>query len=346
MEMKLIANVTASSVQCIFADQPELEYPPDPQPRLWATFSRYTARAMAISVDDEVRAAALTQIRRLRDLYGGRIPRDALMEGVTVSGQRVPIWNYQKGIFKPAVLGRYGAALSIQTSVESPYADIHDVAAGRIVYKYRGTDPGHPDNVALRTAMLEQRPLIYLVAVDPGFYDAVLPVYVAGDDPAALQFTFVADQMFVSPIEADPIKTVVRREYATRAVLQRLHQQRFRRLVLAAYREQCCICRLRHIELLDAAHILPDQHPLGEPVVTNGLGLCKIHHSAFDANIIGVDAESRVHVREDVLREKDGPMLRHGLQEVEGTRLILPRKDDLRPNREFLAERFEIFRAA
>jgi hypothetical protein len=46
---------------------------------------------MAISVDDEVRAAALTQIRRLRDLYGGRIRRDALMEGVTVSGQRVPI---------------------------------------------------------------------------------------------------------------------------------------------------------------------------------------------------------------------------------------------------------------
>jgi putative restriction endonuclease len=301
---------------------------------------------MAISPDDEVRAAAIAQVRHLRDLYGGRIPRHTLMEGVTLGGQRIPIWNYQKGIFKPATFGPTGAALSVQTSVESPYADVHDVEAGRIVYKYRGTDPAHPDNVALRTAMLEQRPLIYLVAVDPGFYEAVMPVYVAGDDPAALQFTLVADQLSAPAFGSDPVKTAVRREYATRAVLQRLHQHQFRRLVLAAYREQCCICRLRHVELLDAAHILPDRHPKGEPLVTNGLGLCKIHHSAYDANIIGVDPDTRVHVREDVLHEKDGPMLRHGLQEVDGARLILPRKDDLRPNREFLAERFERFRAA
>ena len=115
---------------------------------------------------------------------------------------------------------------------------------------------------------------------------------------------------------------------------------------LVAYREQCCVCRLRHIELLDAAHILPDRHPLGEPAITNGLGLCKIHHSAYDANIIGIDPDARVHVREDVLREVDGPMLKHGLQEVAGVRLVLPAKPELRPNRDFLAERFGRFEAA
>ena len=301
---------------------------------------------MPDSLDDAIRAAAIEQVRRLRDLYGGRIPRAALMEGVTLGGQRVPIWNYQKGIFKPAALGRDGAALTVQTSAESPYDDVHDVESGRIVYKYRGTDPDHPDNVALRRAMSEQCPLIYLVAVDPGFYDAVLPVYVAGDDPASHQFTLLADQLAVSPIVNDPIMTAARRDYATRAVLQRLHQQQFRRMVLTAYREQCCICRLRHVELLDAAHILPDRHPKGEPIVTNGLGLCKIHHSAYDAQIIGIDPDARVHVREDVLNEKDGPMLRHGLQEVAGTRLLLPRRPELQPNREFLAERFDRFRAA
>lgn len=300
---------------------------------------------MPSSLDDEVRAAAMAQVRRLRDLYGGRIPRTALMEGVSLNGQRIPIWNYQKGIFKPAVLGPDGAALSVQTSAESPYGDVHDEEAGEIEYKYRGTNPSHPDNVALRRAMEYQRPLIYLVAVDPGFYDAILPMYVVGDDPAALQFTLLADQMSV-PVHTDPIKTAARREYATRAVLQRLHQQQFRRMVLAAYREQCCICRLKHVELLDAAHILPDRHPKGEPIVTNGLGLCKIHHSAYDAQIIGIDPDTRVHVREDVLNETDGPMLKHGLQEVAGTRLVLPRRDDLRPNREFLAERFERFQAA
>jgi putative restriction endonuclease len=269
------------------------------------------------------------------------------MEGIQCNGQRIPIWNYQKGIFKPAVLGRDGAALSIQTSVDSPYDDDHDADAGLITYKYRGTDPNHPDNVALRRAGEARLPLIYLVAVDPGFYDVVAPVYIIEDSRDRLQFTIVADQPMagVRPTD-DLIQTTFRREYATRSVLQRLHQQQFRRSVLRAYREQCAICHLRHVELLDAAHILPDRHPKGEPAVTNGLGLCKIHHSAYDVNIIGIDPDARIHVREDILHEVDGPMLKHGIQGVANSRLVLPRKAELRPNRDFLAERFERFRAA
>jgi putative restriction endonuclease len=296
--------------------------------------------------DEEIRAVALAHVRRLRDTYAGRIPRAALMEGITIRGQRIPIWNYQKGIFKPAALGPDGAALSIHTSAASPYGDVHDAEAGSIAYKYRGQDPRHPDNVALRRAMERQVPLVYLVAVDPGIYDVIAPVYITRDEPSKLECTLVADQYSAVGASEASMMTAVRREYTTRAVLQRLHQQQFRRMVLSAYRERCAICHLKHLELLDAAHILPDRHPLGEPVVTNGLGLCKIHHSAYDANIIGIDPDARVHVREDILREKDGPMLKHGLQEVAGYRLLLPRKDDLRPNRDFLAERFERFRAA
>ena len=298
------------------------------------------------TLDDELRAATFAYVQQLRARFGDRIPAKELSVGVAFQGQRVPIWNQQKGIFKPAILGRHGAALSVQTSAESPYEDAHDPTAGHFVYKYRGDDPDHADNAALREAMAQQRPIVYFVAVDPGVYDAVLPVYVAGDDPSLLQFSLVADQLSTTnAIISDPM-TAVRREYATRAVMQRLHQQHFRRIVLHAYRNQCSICRLRHVDLLDAAHILGDKHPLGEPVVTNGLGLCKIHHSAFDAQILGIDSDATVHVRDDVLREIDGPMLRHGIQEVHGSRLILPRREELRPNREFLAERFAAFRAA
>jgi putative restriction endonuclease len=203
-----------------------------------------------------------------------------------------------------------------------------------------------------------QRPLLYLVAVDPGVYDVIFPVYVVGDDPTRLQFTLVAHEgsalvggtaaaeITTTTAAADPVLTAARRGYVTRAVMQRLHQQHFRRIVLRAYHEQCAICRLRHAELLDAAHILEDRDPRGEPLITNGLGLCKIHHSAYDANIVGIDPDARVHVRQDILDEIDGPMLRHGLQEVDGTRLILPRSVEHRPNRDFLAERFDRFRAA
>lgn len=297
-------------------------------------------------IDEELRAAAMAKVRLLREQYGGRIPREVLMEGVALGAQRIPIFNYQKGIFKPAALGPSGAALSIQTSADSPYDDSHDADSGSIIYKYRGTDPNHADNVALRRAMELGLPLIYLVAVDPGVYDAVSPVYISGDDPAALQFTLVADQVTSGLVASDPLKTAIRREYVTRAVLQRLHQQQFRRLVLSAYRDQCCICRLKHVELLDAAHILADRHPKGEPVVSNGLGLCKIHHSAYDAKIIGIDPSAIVHVREDILMETDGPMLKHGLQATAGTKLQLPRRLEEKPNKEFLAERFARFLAA
>jgi putative restriction endonuclease len=268
------------------------------------------------------------------------------MEGVILRGERIPIWNYQKGIFKPAAVGRDGAALSIQTSIESPYEDEHDVDAGRIIYKYRGTDPRHPDNVALRRAMEREVPLIYLVAVDPGIYDVVSPLYAIAEDPARNQFTLVVDSVAVSTQPQDYLSMLVRRDYVTRSVLQRLHQQQFRRMVLRAYREQCAICRLRHVPLLDAAHILPDRHPKGVAAVPNGLGLCKIHHSAYDSNIIGIDADARVHVREDILREVDGPMLKHGIQEVAGGNLQLPRSPTAKPNPEFLAERYERFKAA
>lgn len=301
---------------------------------------------MPTITDDEVRAAALATVRQLRDQYGGRIPRTALMDGVTIQGTKIPIWNHMKGIFKPEALGRDGATLSIQTSVNSPYDDVHDADVGSIAYKYRGNDPMHRDNVGLRRAMERRLPIIYLVAVDPGVYDVIAPVYVVADNMTALQFTLVADQFAYMKGGKDASHTEVRREYATRAVLQRLHQQQFRRLVLKAYRDQCAICRLKHLELLDAAHILSDRHPKGEPVVTNGLGMCKIHHSAYDANIIGIDPDARVHVREDILLEVDGPMLKHGLQEVAGLKLVLPRGVNLRPNRDFLAERYERFCAA
>jgi putative restriction endonuclease len=293
--------------------------------------------------DDELRGAAFAKVQQLRTHYGDRIPRAALMEGFSIRGERVPLWSHMKGIYKPEVLGRDGSALSIQTSADSPYEDEHATEARHFIYKYRGTDANHADNRALRVAMAERRPLIYFVAVDQGVFDAVFPIYVVGDDRAMRHVTLVADQP-TAPLQFsdDPIASAGR-AYATRAVMERLHQKHFRRLVLTAYRNQCAVCRLRYLDLLDAAHILEDKHPKGEPVVSNGLGMCKIHHSAFDARIFGIDPDARVHIRVDVPKQKDGPMLRHGLQELHGTRLTLPTKLQQRPNRDFLAERFAEF---
>jgi len=47
-----------------------------------------------------------------------------------------------------------------------------------------------------------------------------------------------------------------------------------------------------------------------------------------------------------VLLENDGPMLRHGLQELHGARLTIPRRPTDQPNPMFLEERYEEFRVA
>ena len=124
------------------------------------------------------------------------------------------------------------------------------------------------------------------------------------------------------------------------------NQASFRERVVAAYSGSCSLCRLRHRELLDAAHIIPDASPGGQPVVPNGLCLCKIHHAAYDQNIIAVTPDYGIEVRADVLEEVDGPMLRHGLQGLHDGAIVLPHRVADRPDRERLARRYEQFKKA
>jgi putative restriction endonuclease len=196
--------------------------------------------------------------------------------------------------------------------------------------------------------MTERRPLVYFYGVTPGVYEPIFPCYVVGDRPAELAFEIAADvssaRLELTPAELD--RSAARRAYATATVRVRLHQHRFRELVVSAYQHRCAVCHLAHPELLDAAHILPDRDERGRPEVPNGLSLCKIHHGAYDAEIMGVAPDYTVHIREDVLEEKDGPMLLHGLQELHGSRIAVPRAKSLHPNRQYLDERFARFRAA
>lgn len=135
----------------------------------------------------------------------------------------------------------------------------------------------------------------------------------------------------------------MRRGYVTAIARRRLHQGAFRERVLAAYRHQCSLCRLKHDELLDAAHIIPDAEPEGEPVVSNGLSLCRLHHAAFDRFFVGVRPDYVIEIRPDLLTETDGPTLRHAIQALHGQRIILPRREEHHPSVDLLATRYDRF---
>lgn len=290
--------------------------------------------------DAAIRVAAFQWLEEQTTVHGEVLPWSLLLAGFEFNGQRVPLVS-QQGIFKPRLCT---LPLSIRTAPDGPYADSFS-QEGLLLYRYRGTDLLHRENVGLREAQRRGAALVYFHGHVPGRYHAVWPVFVVGDDPAALTFTIAAHyDRFMSPAAWPAAEhQVAERRYATYEVRKRLHQAGFRERVIDAYSSICAMCRLRHRELLDAAHIIGDTDPLGEPSVPNGLSLCKLHHAAFDRYILTVDPDYRIRVRQDILDEEDGPMLRHGLQELHGERIRPPRSRTLQPSRELLALRLEHF---
>ena len=293
--------------------------------------------------DARVRGAAFDWLARQVAMYPDGVPRKVLAEGFELAQRRVPVVGPQ-GIFKPALMQ---APLSITTSPNGPYADTFG-PDNLLKYRYRGTDPSHHDNVGLRFAMRQRLPLAYFYGLRPGRYVAIWPVYVVRDIPTDLAFSIAVDDPAqvdaVAPSWQDPGGIAeARREYMTALARRRLHQGVFRERVLLAYRHQCAFCRLRHRELLDAAHIIPDVEPAGEPTVRNGMALCRLHHAAFDRFFLGVRPDHIIEVRRDVLEEIDGPTLRHAIQGLHGQPIVLPKRPAEQPAIEFLSERYDRF---
>ena len=173
---------------------------------------------------------------------------------------------------------------------------------------------------------------------------AYYPVYIVADDTAARTFLVALDESM--RFFGDPLQmTGDQRRYAERIVRERLHQPVFRARVMHAYATTCAICNLKHADLLDAAHIIGDDEINGLAHVTNGLALCKIHHAAYDRNLLGITPDYEVRIDSELLNEIDGPMLRHGLQDMHGRALMLPTNRKERPDRDSLALRYAEFAA-
>jgi putative restriction endonuclease len=295
---------------------------------------------VAIDREWRVRLAAFQWLAEL-GAPQGELTRRTLTRGFDLDGVRVPLVGPQ-GIWSPA---GFRVPLSIATIPSGPYSDSVDSESNRLRYSYRLPDPEHRDNAGLRRAIVERTPLVYFYRTDPGHYLATFPVYVVGDDRQSSMFSVKVDEAWVlqGPSPAiDLPDTPLRREYATRNVRQRLFQAEFRRRVVDAYRERCALCRLRHRELLDAAHITADSDA-GDPIVSNGMALCKLHHAAFDGFFFTVTPDYRVVVKPSILEESDGPMLIVGLQQIHGAMIQLPSKEEHRPDRDRLAVRYEAF---
>jgi putative restriction endonuclease len=303
------------------------------------------------SSDSLIRLAAFDHVRWLSETHDHLTARE-LRPGFMFAGERIPLMNTQRGIFKPQQM-RF--LLSIKTVFPKPggrvwYDDQRQVhrqifeGDETIDYAFMGQNPDAADNRWLREAMEHQVPIVYFLGIAPGRYQAILPAFISGWDAGALKARVafgLGDHEVVAPPENG-----LERRYALRTVKQRLHQASFREAVITAYNGRCALSGLPESVLLDAAHIVADKDELlGQPVVPNGIPLSKIHHAAFDAHLIGIDADYRLHVSERLLRQNDGSML-EALKRLNGGTIFFPDREKDWPDRERLAQRFERFKAA
>lgn len=292
------------------------------------TEADYRLRIMA-SLDAHLRAS------------GGTITRDELSSFPVDDLGPVRLIDQSRGIWNPRNLQ---ATLSVVSDPHGVYDDRDDTVGGLFRYSYRaGSTDG--DNRKLRRALDLSLPIVLLRKIVAGLFMPVYPVYVVADDMPAREFVLALDEglRFVqSPLDL----SAPQRRYAERITRQRLHQPEFRVRVIRAYEGSCTICSLRHTELLDASHIIGDGADGGDPVVPNGLSLCKIHHAAYDRNLLGISGDGQVAVNQELLEEIDGPMLRHGLQEMHGRGITPPRKRADRPDRDRLDRRYSLFLGA
>lgn len=301
--------------------------------------------------DTLMRMAAFEHVRRLSEVHD-HLTANELSPGFVFEGERIPLVNPQRGIFKPQQM-RF--LLSIKTVFPRPgarvwYDDQREVhrqifeSDEAVDYAFMGQNPEAADNQWLREAYENQVPVIYFLGIAPGRYQAMIPTFIAGWDGNALKARIV----FGAPDQDDVTapQNALERRYALRAVKQRLHQASFREAVITAYNGRCALSGLPEQRLLDAAHIISDKNErLGQPVVPNGLLISKIHHAAFDAHLIGIDPNYRLHVSGRLLDQHDGPML-EALKQLDQGALHLPARARDYPDRDRLALRFERFMAA
>ena len=108
----------------------------------------------------------------------------------------------------------------------------------------------------------------------------------------------------------------------------------FRKKVYEAYNNKCAMCGIQ-LELIEAAHIVPHSHESGTDDISNGIGLCSLHHTAYDKSLIYFEIDISIKINNNKMKYLEKMGLDGGYRKFEDLsfdKLRLPQNHILQPN--------------
>lgn len=190
-------------------------------------------------------------------------------------------------------------------------------------------DPAHKDRIkGLRIAKVEREVWAEFHA-NPGAFmretEGLLRVRQGAE----------AEGFDLEPDIADLPQGEVRR----RLVNTRAHQGLFRKMVLSAYDNRCCMTGIAAAELLNASHIVPwRENPNERTNPRNGLCLNALHDRAFDRGLISVSPDFVVHISAKLRDMAESSDKARFITETEGKPITLPTR--FTPDKDFLTHHY------
>ncbi|MDT0501408.1 MULTISPECIES: HNH endonuclease signature motif containing protein [unclassified Halomonas] len=301
------------------------------------------------NIDTRIRHAAFKRLQDISQEYSNDAPWEAISQPVPLDRESFLIASRAIGIFKPKQMP--DGILSIKTVVPKQgriniYSDGTSDEGG-FWYSLEAGGSEKPANRQLLISYERRDPIIYLVGVAPGRYLPLWPCYIDNIDltkelchvsmhQSASQISHVSESS--STYTADELE----KRYVIREAKTRVHQAEFRARVMRAYSNRCAMTGLPVPQLLDAAHIIPDSDQASTAEVSNGISLSRLHHRAYDADLIGIDPNFRIHLNSDLLSTQDGPLL-ESMKQLNGQMISMPKHCKDRPSQEALELRFQRF---
>ena len=303
--------------------------------------------------DQRIRQAAYAYVRKLAAKHGFLTKEQLWPDTFASDDENFSLIQPYQGRHKPAqmshllsLLSRHSGAIKYDTEV--PKIPAQEESASFYYYLVKGQNLDYHQNRWMREAYEWKVPILLFLETDsrsssrpPCFVPTLANIVSWEPQERRVEVRYSLIDITVENL--DVADNALQRHYVVAERKQRLRQQEFRKDLTRAYEERCAISGLFGHELLEVAHIIPD-HQGGQSRTSNGLLLSKIHHAAFDADLIGITPDYRVKVSKRLLEEDSRKSdLLALLKKIDGKRIRLPSREEDHPSQDFLKERYEIF---